>query len=44
MTAAEFDLATVIATSATAFVWITWLGVAYLMWIGSGLWRHRICR
>ncbi len=37
MTAAAFGLATVIATSATAFVWIKWLGVAYLAWIGVQL-------
>jgi len=34
MTAAAFGLAAVIATSATAFGWIKWLGVAYLVWIG----------
>lgn len=37
MTAAAFGLAAVIATSATAFFWIKWLGVAYLVWIGAQL-------
>ncbi len=37
MTGAAFGLAAVIATSATAFVWIKWLGVAYLTWIGLQL-------
>ncbi len=37
MTAAAFGLAAIIATSATAFVWIKWIGVAYLAWIGLRL-------
>lgn len=37
MTGAAFGLAAVIATSATAFVWIKWLGVAYLAYIGLQL-------
>lgn len=37
MTGAAFGLAAIIATSATAFVWIKWLGVAYLVWIGVRL-------
>jgi len=37
MTGAAFGLAAIIATSATAFVWIKWLGVAYLIWIGLQL-------
>ncbi len=37
MTAAAFGLATIIATSSTAFTWIKWLGVAYLAWIGVRL-------
>lgn len=37
MTGAAFGLAAIIATSATAFVWIKWLGVAYLVWIGLQL-------
>ncbi|MCY0095102.1 LysE family translocator [Hoeflea ulvae] len=37
MSGAAFGLAAVIATSATAFVWIKWLGVAYLVWIGVQL-------
>lgn len=37
MIAAAFGLAAIIATSASAFVWIKWLGVAYLVWIGLQL-------
>lgn len=37
MTGAAFGLAAIIATSASAFVWIKWLGVAYLAWIGLQL-------
>lgn len=37
MTGAAFGLAAIIATSASAFVWIKWLGVAYLIWIGLQL-------
>lgn len=37
MTAAAFGLAAIIATSADAFLWIKWLGVAYLVWIGVQL-------
>lgn len=37
MTAAAFGLAAIIATSATAFIWIKWIGVAYLVWIGLHL-------
>lgn len=37
MTGAAFGLAAIIATSATAFVWIKWIGVAYLVWIGLQL-------
>ena len=37
MTAAAFGLAAIIATSASAFSWIKWLGVAYLVWIGVQL-------
>ena len=37
MTAAAFGLATVIAASAEAFMWIKWIGVAYLAWIGLRL-------
>ncbi len=39
MTAAAFGLAAIIAASATAFLWIKWLGVAYLLWIGVQLMR-----
>ena len=37
MTAAAFGLAALIASSASAFVWIKWFGVAYLVWIGLSL-------
>src|SRR5690606_5742306 len=37
MTGAAFGLAAVIATSASAFLWIKWIGVAYLIWIGVQL-------
>ena len=37
MTGAAFGLAAIIATSASAFLWIKWLGVAYLRWIGVQL-------
>lgn len=39
MTGAAFGLAAIIATSASAFLWIKWLGVAYLVWIGVQLIR-----
>ena len=41
MTCAAFGLAAVIATSAGAFVWIKWIGVAYLAWIGIQLFRSK---
>lgn len=41
MTAAAFGLAAVIASSAQAFGWIKWLGVAYLLWIGLRLMLSR---
>lgn len=37
MTGAAFGLAAIIATSASAFIWVKWLGVAYLVWIGVQL-------
>lgn len=37
MTGAAFGLAAIIATSASAFIWIKWLGVVYLVWIGVQL-------
>ncbi|SLN75632.1 Homoserine/homoserine lactone efflux protein [Roseovarius gaetbuli] len=37
MTGAAFGLAAIIATSASAFIWIKWFGVAYLGWIGVQL-------
>lgn len=37
MTGAAFGLAAIIATSANGFVWIKWLGVAYLIWTGIQL-------
>ena len=41
MTCAAFGLAAVIATSASAFVWIKWIGVVYLGWIGLQLFRSK---
>lgn len=41
MTGAAFGLAAIIATSASAFLWIKWLGVAYLVWIGVQLIRSK---
>lgn len=41
MTCAAFGLAAIIATSASAFIWIKWIGVAYLAWIGIQLFRSR---
>jgi len=41
MTGAAFGLASIIATSASAFIWIKWLGVAYLVWIGMQLIRSK---
>jgi homoserine/homoserine lactone efflux protein len=37
MTGAAFGLAAIIATSASAFIWTKWFGVAYLVWIGVHL-------
>ena len=37
MTGAAGVRSSIIATSASAFVWIKWLGVAYLVWIGVQL-------
>ncbi len=37
MTAAAFGLAAIIASSATAFIIIKWLGVFYLAWVGLKL-------
>ncbi|MBX2870342.1 MAG: LysE family translocator [Acidiferrobacterales bacterium] len=37
MTCAAFGLAAIIATSAAAFLWIKWLGVVYLVFIGLQL-------
>ncbi|MEO0669029.1 MAG: LysE family translocator [Pseudomonadota bacterium] len=39
MTAAAFGLAAIIGTSAVAFGWIKWLGVAYLIWVGVQMMR-----
>jgi homoserine/homoserine lactone efflux protein len=41
MTGVAFGLAAIIATSATAFSVIKWLGVAYLIYIGIQLFRSR---
>ncbi|NNE50826.1 MAG: LysE family translocator [Sulfitobacter sp.] len=41
MIAAAFGLAAIIATSSSAFTWIKWLGVAYLVWIGIQLFRSK---
>jgi threonine/homoserine/homoserine lactone efflux protein len=37
MTGAAFGLAAIISTSASAFIWIKWFGIAYLVWIGVQL-------
>ena len=37
MTGAAFGLAAIIATSVSAFMWVKWLGVVYLIWIGVRL-------
>jgi threonine/homoserine/homoserine lactone efflux protein len=37
MTAAAFGLAAIVAASAEAFLWIKWVGVVYLGWIGLKL-------
>jgi threonine/homoserine/homoserine lactone efflux protein len=37
MICAAFGLAVIITTSATAFIFIKWIGVAYLAWIGLRL-------
>lgn len=41
MLAAGFGLATLIAQSATAFIVIKWLGVAYLVWVGIRTFRAK---
>jgi len=41
MTAAGFGLAAIVATSAGVLVWVKWLGVAYLIWIGISLLRAK---
>lgn len=37
--ATAFGLAAVIASSGNAFLWVKWLGVAYLVWIGIQVFR-----
>lgn len=32
-------LGAVLAASATAFVWLKWVGAAYLVWLGIKMWR-----
>ncbi len=39
MTAAAFGLATLVAANPSLFIWVKWLGVAYLLWIGVSLFR-----
>ena len=41
MVAAGFGLAALIASSATAFIVIKWLGVGYLVWVGIRTFRAR---
>lgn len=33
---------TILAASATAFLLVKWIGAAYLIWIGMGMWRSAI--
>jgi len=40
-TAAGFGLASIVATSADVLVWVKWLGVACLIWIGIALLRAK---
>ncbi len=39
MTAAAFGLATLVAANPNLFIWVKWIGVAYLLWIGLTLVR-----
>ena len=41
MTLTFFGLGVVLATSATVFTWLKWLGAAYLLYLGVQLWRAR---
>ncbi len=39
ISAAASGLAAIIASSTNAFIWVKWLGVAYLIWIGIQVFR-----
>jgi threonine/homoserine/homoserine lactone efflux protein len=40
--AAAFGLAALLAVASQAFQWLTWLGAAYLVWIGTGMLRSAL--
>jgi threonine/homoserine/homoserine lactone efflux protein len=39
---AAFGLAALLAVASQAFQWLTWLGAAYLVWIGAGMLRSAV--